>query len=83
MVPPLIEIGEMELRGMYHRDVSLGNIFTRRLHSGTAEPRGWLDDFDCTYAENIGDDLHNAGDVNGRDALSVYITPLGRYLKLR
>jgi hypothetical protein len=72
----------MESRGMYHRDVSLGNIFTRRLHPETADPRGWLDDFDCMYAENIGtgDDLRDAGDdVNGRDALSVCLTPVGHH----
>jgi len=72
----MIEISEMESRGVYHRDVSLGNMFTRRRpvtankqeddQNQSAIPRGWLDDFDCSYAEG-----HEEDDVDGRDALSV------------
>jgi hypothetical protein len=44
----------MEERKLYHRDVSLGNIFTRprpRPEAAHLKPRGWLDDFDCAFVE--------------------------------
>lgn len=42
----------MEEIKTYHRDVSIGNIFTRR--EGQAKnPCGWLGDFDCTYADQL------------------------------
>jgi hypothetical protein len=66
----------MERHGIYHRDVSIGNIFTRKLElpheTSTGEccadsPRGWLDDFDCTFIHSVS----SANDIRFRDALSV------------
>jgi hypothetical protein len=74
-----IEIFVMEQRGIYHRDVSIGNIFTRKLElpseTSTSEasaigpdsPRGWLDDFDCTFIHSASLDV----DIKHRDTLSV------------
>jgi hypothetical protein len=65
---------------MYHRDASLGNIFTYLQRTVWDEH-----DFYCMYAEHIGTriDPRIAGDdVNGRDALLVGFILTRRHLKL-
>ena len=74
-----VEILVMEKCGIYHRDVSIGNIFTRKLklpsETSTSEdsaispdsPHGWLDDFDCAFIPSTSPDA----DISHRDALSV------------
>ena len=74
-----VEILVMEESGIYHRDVSIGNIFTRKLklpsETSTSEdsavgpdsPRGWLDDFDCAFIHSASLDV----DIKHRDALLV------------
>lgn len=65
----------MECRGIYHRDVSIGNIFTRKLEppeistgKNSADSLcGWLDDFDCTFIHSVS----FADDIKYRDTLSV------------
>lgn len=44
----------MTTEGICHRDVSLGNIYTRRRAFAGEElldGPGWLDDFDCAYVD--------------------------------
>jgi len=73
----------MERRGIYHRDVSSGNIFTRELKlpptsedsaADSYTPCGWLDDFDCTFIGSISSEE----DIKHRDALCVCQCAIGR-----
>ncbi|KAF8324289.1 uncharacterized protein EI90DRAFT_2350132 [Cantharellus anzutake] len=60
------QIESMEAKGLYHRDVSDGNIFTRARDQRPQLFKGWLDDFDFMYVDELGkEDSAEAGKLCG------------------